>query len=69
VSELRCSICGRVADSDDDLYRLAVPEGLTLAEIRERRAQGAKVEDFRGEGITIEIICVRCREEEPSSAA
>jgi hypothetical protein len=58
TEELLCSICKRSVEFDEQaLFKLAFPEGITREDISE-----LSMREARRLGVTIEVICSKCRE-------
>jgi hypothetical protein len=61
---LRCSRCGRRTRTADDLYRLRLPDGWTLDELRPWRKRGLTVHQLAEQGVQIEKLCLGCQSSE-----
>ena len=61
---LRCQRCGRRERTSDDLYRLVLPDGWTLADFGPWRERGLTVRQLDELGVRIEKTCLSCQSEE-----
>ena len=62
-----CSRCGRRERTADDLYRLILPAGWTLEDLRPWRERGLAVRQLVGLGVRIEKVCLACQSSEDGS--
>jgi hypothetical protein len=58
---LRCSRCGLRYRTDDDLYRLVLPEGWTLEDLGPWRERGLTVRQLVALGVKTEKLCLGCQ--------
>jgi hypothetical protein len=61
---LRCSLCGNRTGTADDLYRLQLPKGWTLDELRPWLEQGLTIRQLVEFGVRIEKLCLACQSSE-----
>jgi hypothetical protein len=58
-----CSRCGRRERTDEDRYRLVLPEGWSLVGLRPWTERGLTIRQLN-RAITIEKICLACQSSE-----